>query len=120
MIERRREFRKKPTKAEALLWEFLRAKKLNGHQFRRQHGIGRFVVDFCNTRTRTIIEIDGGIHLREDVIENDLARQRELEDLGYYFLRFTNEEVFENTDRVLKRILKHLSKSTPGKEGTVR
>lgn len=105
---RRREFRRNPTRAESILWEHLKAKKLNGYQFRRQHGIGRFVVDFCNTKTRTIIELDGSIHLREEVRENDRLRQMELEQLGYSFLRFSNVEVYKNIEGVLKTILKHL------------
>jgi very-short-patch-repair endonuclease len=67
------------------------------------------VVDFCNTKTRTIIEIDGSIHSRIDVIENDRLRQKELEGIGYKFLRFSNEEIYENIEKVLKRILDHMT-----------
>jgi very-short-patch-repair endonuclease len=57
--ERARELRKVPTPAEAKLWAYLRAGKLNGVKFRRQHAIGNYVSDFCSIKHKLIIELDG-------------------------------------------------------------
>ena len=50
-----KQMRNSPTKAENYLWEYLRAKRLNGYKFRRQHVIGRYVVDFISIKNRLII-----------------------------------------------------------------
>jgi len=51
MMEIARDFRKEPTKSEAILWQALRGKKLDGIKFRRQQPVGPFVVDFYNSYT---------------------------------------------------------------------
>lgn len=111
MIERRNELRKNSTKAETLLWDVLKNKNFNGLKFRRQHGIGPFVVDFYHAKTRTIIEIDGEIHNDPAVRRDDAARQEYLEGLGYSFLRFKNEEIFHRLADVLNVISQHTQKA---------
>lgn len=110
LIERRKEFRENPTDAEAILWDHLKGKKFNNLKFRRQHGIGPFVVDFYHGKTRTVIEIDGNVHEQAVVKEYDESRQKYLEELGYSFLRFKNEEIFHNSERVLEAIFHHIQK----------
>ena len=110
MIGRRWELRNTPTKAEAYLWEALRNNQLNGHRFRRQHGIGRLIVDFYHGKTRTVIEVDGGIHDDDEVLENDAKRQEELEGMGYTVLRFANSEIMEKRIKVLQVIDEYLQK----------
>ena len=102
-IEIRRDLRKRQTPAEAKLWNEIRDSKL-GVKFRRQFGIGSYVVDFYSPRTRLVIEIDGEIHARSDISANDKQRQSDIENLGLIFLRFTNQEVIEQTKSVLERI----------------
>ena len=94
--------KKEPTKAEALLWEGVKGKKLDGIKFRRQHPLDRFIVDFFATEYRLIIEIDGPIH--DKTKEEDQARQAHLDRMGYRFNRFPNDEVIENIEKVLGRI----------------
>ena len=53
--------RRAPTRAEEAMWQRLRGGKL-GVRFRRQHAIGRFIVDFVCLPAKLIIELDGGIH----------------------------------------------------------
>ena len=60
-----RRLRKKPMPAEFKLWAYLRGSRLLGVSFRRQHAIGRYVVDFCAPKHRLIIELDGGAHLEQ-------------------------------------------------------
>ncbi len=111
----RRELRKKATKAEEMLWRELRSRKLAAFKFRRQCGVGPYIVDFCAREKRVIIEIDGGIHLKKSQIEWDWERQEQLEGLGYRFIRYQNEEVEQNLNRVLIDLLEKLADlfSTP-------
>ncbi|HEX5840167.1 MAG TPA: DUF559 domain-containing protein [Anaerolineales bacterium] len=51
--------RKQQTEAEAKLWARLRAHRVGGVQFRRQHAIGKYIVDFCAPRRKLVIELDG-------------------------------------------------------------
>jgi len=97
-----RRMRKNPTPAEARLWEYLRGQRLLGINFRRQHAIGRWIVDFCAPVPRLIIELDGGIH-RERQTE-DAERQGNLEAGGFHVLRFPNEAVLTDMERVLETI----------------
>ena len=99
---RAREFRKGMTPAEARLWGCLRNRGLGGLKFRRQHLIGRFIVDFCCVEARVVVEVDGGIHARQQ--ERDAARTEYLECLGYRVIRFRNDQVSEDLDRVLEAI----------------
>ena len=97
-----RDMRKTPTVAEALLWQSVRGKQLDGRRFRRQQPIGRFIVDFFCADERLIVEVDGGIHeLQQDA---DKARAEILECLGYRVLRFSNDRVVGELSRVLEEI----------------
>ncbi len=97
-----RRLRREPTKAEAILWERLRKKRLNGMRFRRQHPIDRFIVDFIAPEAKLIVEIDGPIH--ERIQEQDQTRQNRLEEMGYRVIRFPNEEVLRSPESVLGKI----------------
>ena len=99
MIEIAREFRKEPTKSEAILWEALRGKKLDGIKFRRQQPVGYFVVDFYNSAYRLVVEVDGPIH--DNQVEADRARQDILEILGLNVLRVKSETVEMNWVRFI-------------------
>jgi len=98
-----------PTEAEKLLWKFLRNKK-TGHKIRRQHIINNFIVDFVCLRKKTIIEIDGKIHLKQK--ECDDLRTYRLNELGYEVIRFTNEDVFNNPELVTIEIKDYLDNKT--------
>lgn len=97
-----RQMRHEPTEAEVVLWEALRAGRLEGRRFRRQHAIDRFIVDFYCPAALLVIELDGPIHAQTH--EQDVLRQTILESLGVRVLRFTNDEVLERLDGVLERI----------------
>ena len=100
-ISRKRELRRQATKTEQILWKELRAKRFEGFKFRRQHGIGPYIVDFCAPRHKIVIEIDGDIHALPDQNTKDKIRQRELESLGYRVIRYHNEDVIKNLEGVL-------------------
>ena len=95
--------RKKPTEAEAVLWEALKGKGI-GEEFRQQHIIGDFIVDFFCVDKGLVIEIDGGYHNYPPQMKSDAERTKVLSILGYIEIRFKNEEVLGDIDGVLQRI----------------
>ncbi len=104
IIERARYMRQNPTPAEKILWKRLRGKQVGGFHFRRQHPIGRFIVDFYCSAARLVIEIDGSIHDTTEQKEYDAAREAHLEEIGLRVLRFSNAEVMNATDAVVEAI----------------
>ena len=58
-----RRLRRDQTDAERVLGFRLRDRRLNGLKFKRQVPIDRFIVDFCCSDARLIIEFDGGQHV---------------------------------------------------------
>jgi very-short-patch-repair endonuclease len=103
-----RRLRANLTEAEKRLWSKLRRKQLEGAHFRRQRPIASYVVDFYCHEARLIIEVDGGQHA--DQVAQDLARTRDLKELGFHVIRFWNNEIFENIEGVLERIRENLPK----------
>ena len=96
-----RKFRSEMTEAEKLLWKELRNKKL-GIKFRRQHMIDRYIPDFVALKIKLIIEVDGKIHKFRS--QHDRGRAAELGRLGYTVIRFSNEEVLNDTGKVIEEI----------------
>ena len=94
--------RRDQTPAEQRLWARLRGRQLYGLKFRRQHPIGRFIVDFCCVSHKLVIEIDGDSHASQQEYDED--RTTWLEDRGYRVIRFTNREVTLQIVAVLEEI----------------
>jgi very-short-patch-repair endonuclease len=113
LINLARQFRKRATPAEAALWERLRNKKLAGFKFVRQFHVERYIVDFCCREQKLVVELEGGIHEMEAQKEYDRVRFEELELRGMTILRFNNEEIFQNMDSVLEKILTELRRPSP-------
>ena len=100
----RRHLRKVQTPAEARLWSALRRNQLGGLHFRRQEDIGKFIADFCCARARLVVEVDGAVHEQALQAAYDRDREETLELHGYRVIRFTNDEVMHDLDRVLREI----------------
>ena len=96
--------RNQPTKAEKLLWEFVKSKKLNSFKFRRQHIIGNYITDLVCLDKRLVIEIDGLIHQLPENIEADEIRTQWLTQSGFKVIRFSNDDVINNTDETIELI----------------
>ena len=86
----------------------MRAHRLEGAGFRRQHAIGALILGFCAPRKKLVIEIDGSHHL--DRVEYDSQRKEYLQDRGYRLLRLFNHQVMNQVEEVLHAILKALEK----------
>lgn len=91
------------TEAERLLWHYLKEKKI-GYKFRRQHIVGEYITDFINLKHKLIIEIDGKYHQEVEQVKKDAQRTQYLEQKGYTVIRFTNEEIFNHMEDVIKKI----------------
>jgi poly(A) polymerase len=104
---RAREMRTAPTPAEDKLWQHLRRNQVAGLRFRRQHAIGRFIVDFYCPAAKLIIEVDGPVHAEQT--ESDREREAVLEDHGFSVLRLGNDEVLYQIHEVLARIRESMS-----------
>ncbi|MGH9893168.1 MAG: endonuclease domain-containing protein [bacterium] len=98
--EKRRRLRRESPLAEQRLWLRLRNRQLMGYRFRRQHGVGPYVLDFYCPELKLAIEVDRDNHFEAGAGEYDRERQRYIESLGIRVLRFTNREVFEGLDDV--------------------
>ena len=105
MKEWARENRRNATLAEQILWEALRNRQ-TGRLFLRQHIIGDYIVDFLCRDDGLIIEVDGGYHNELQQQEDDALRTQWLESQGYSVMRFSNEEICNDLERVLKEIEK--------------
>ena len=90
------------TKAEIYLWTRLRKKQRNWtHKFQPQVPVHGYIPDFYCDTLQLAVEIDGRIHLRADVRRNDRLRTRRLSRMGVTVIRFCNQFVFNNPDKIL-------------------
>ncbi|MDD5569757.1 MAG: endonuclease domain-containing protein [Bacteroidales bacterium] len=104
IFELANDLRKSSTKAEMIVWKVIRNRRIKNQKFRRQHPIDTFIADFYCPQKKLVIEIDGGIHNIKENKEYDIERERILKKHGLKILRFKNEEVEKNINKVIKKI----------------
>lgn len=97
-----RKLRNNLTEAEKKLWYYLKDLHHQGVKFRRQQPIGNYFVDFVCLQYKLIIKVDGGQHFHN---KNDKIRDNWLKQEGYKVLRYWNNEILENIDAVIEKIL---------------
>ena len=95
-----------PTPVESKLWEKLRKRRLGGEKFRRQHGVGPYILDFYCPARRLGIEVDGGQHSEAEHFVRDSVRDEYLKAHGIRVLRFWNSQVERGMEEVLDEILR--------------
>lgn len=102
LVARARELRKNMTPAEKKLWHLY----LKTFKFRvlRQRPIDHFIVDFYCPKFKLVIEIDGDSHFTDEGQAYDRERTRRLEGYGLRVIRFTNQDVMRELERVCGRI----------------
>jgi adenine-specific DNA-methyltransferase len=110
-VDRARGLRRSMTDVEQLLWRHLRNRHLSGWKFRRQHEVGRYIVDFVCTETMLVVELDGGQHAEQT--DYDEHRTQYLQSMGYRVLRFWNNDVLANIESVLEVILDAVASPAP-------
>lgn len=100
--DRARKLRRDQTPPEGVLWSKLRAKRLGGIKFRRQHPIGPYVVDFCCADAMLVVEVDSMYHIGRR--EQDRKRDADLAERGYKVMRISAGDIASNMDGVLSTI----------------
>lgn len=109
-----RKLRKKSTKAEVVLWkELLQGGKMHGYTFLRQRPVKKFIADFMCKELMLIIEVDGYTHHFEKQWKIDRERQKELEQIGFTVLRFTDKEVLKDLSNVRRSLEKWVLSHPP-------
>ena len=101
-----RTMRSNQTDAEQLIWSMLRNRSLKEAKFRRQHPVGRFILDFYCAEHKLAVELDGAHHT--DQKEYDCSRDEWLREQGITVLRFWNNQVLNETEAVLEEIYRSL------------
>ena len=100
----RKELRSHATPAEAVLWKMLKGRNADGMKFRRQQGIGPYVLDFYCPELRLCVELDGSSH--DYKYEYDEQRTEFLQKQGIRVLRFRNDQVWQGIDSVVDEIVR--------------
>ena len=113
-LARIRELRQEATDAESLMWKLLRNRQLGGVKFRRQHPVGKYILDFYCFEFRLAVELDGGGHAEPSQARDDAERTQALEAQDIRVLRFWNSEVLGNPEGVLESIWGAVSEDPHG------
>jgi very-short-patch-repair endonuclease len=106
---RAKQLRRAMTRAETLLWRYIKADRIEGAGFRRQVPFENYIADFVCFSAKVVIELDGESH---DFIERqnaDRNRDAVLASEGFPVLRFTNEQVMSNLEGVVEAIRQAIS-----------
>ncbi|MCB0462536.1 MAG: endonuclease domain-containing protein [Flavobacteriaceae bacterium] len=105
-----RQLRNNSTKAEIKLWTFLRRNQMYGYDFHRQKPIDQYIVDFFCNKLQLAIECDGYSHEILEVYEKDLKKTIRLKDLGIHVLRFSDYQIMNDIENVLRFIEDYILK----------
>ena len=103
--ELRQELRRRLTPAEAQLWLILKDRQVGGLKFRRQHGMGPYIMDFYCPALKLCIELDGEAHRSEQAYDHDELRTAFLEENGITVMRFENYIVQTDVQAIINAIL---------------
>ncbi len=98
--ELRKALRNAMTPAEATLWRLLKSRQVGGLKFRRQHGLGPYIMDFYCTSIKLCIELDGEVHYNDSAYIHDEERTRFLKENGITVLRFENKVVWKDINAI--------------------
>ena len=102
--KRAKQLRQTMTRAETLLWRYLKANRIDGLGFRRQVPVRNYIVDFVCHSAKLVVELDGELHDFEERRNADKRRDAFLRSEGFRVLRFTNEQVMSSLEGVVELI----------------
>ncbi len=108
------DLRKNPTESESIMWDILKSEAYVEYRFRRQHPISKFIADFYSHKLRMVIEIDGGYHLRHEQREYDSFRDSDMKEFGISVIRFSDNDVINNSSLVTERLSHFINKNSDG------
>ena len=107
-----KQFRKKPTKSEAILWDCLRNRRFMNLKFRRQFPFLGYVLDFYCCENKICIEVNGGIHYSsKEIIDRDKYRKNALINNGLHVIEVNSSDVENNVNNVCEFIKTEINKS---------
>jgi very-short-patch-repair endonuclease len=101
---RARQLRQAMTRAETLLWRYLKADRIDGFGFRHQVPLRNYIADFACLSVKLIVELDGESHDFEERQQADQSRDAFFTSEGFHVLRFTNEQVLANLEGIVEVI----------------
>src|SRR6266446_5767029 len=101
---RAKQLRQAMTRAETLLWRYLKANRIDGLGFRRQVPFRNYIADFVCMSAKIIVELDGESHDFEERQKADQSRDVFFASEGFQVLRFTNEQLMSNLEGVVETI----------------
>ena|SRR5215472_5397219 len=111
---RAKSLRRTMTRAETLLWRYLKAHRVDGLGFRRQVPMQSYIADFVCYPARLVIELDGESHDFDSQQQRDRARDAWFESQGFTVLRYTNVDVLTNLAGVVESIRETAAARTRG------
>ena len=112
----RKSLRNNATIPEAILWRRLKGKQVNGLKFRRQFGVGPYILDFYCPEIRLSIELDGEVHNNYSVEEHDNIRTRFLNENNIREFRFKNDVVYHNIESIVEEIIQYQQRMREGEK----
>ena len=111
---RAKQLRQTMTRAETLLWRYLKADRIDGLGFRRQVPFRNYIADFACLSVKLIVELDGETHDFEERQRADATRDAFFTSEGFHVLRFANEQVMSNLEGVVEVIRQVASSRASG------
>ena len=119
-LDLKRRLRSNMTGPETRLWSRLRARQFQGLKFRRQHGIGPYIVDFYCPEQSLVIEVDGDSHADAGQIVKDQLRDKYFQSLGLRVIRYFNNDIVKNLDGVLEDLSRKVSSGSTSPSPSLR
>lgn len=80
------------------------------YDFHRQKPIDEYIVDFFCNKLKLVIECDGYSHEILEVYEKDVKKTKRLNELGIHVLRFSDHQIMNDIDHVLRAIEDYIFK----------
>jgi very-short-patch-repair endonuclease len=105
-IPLRRNLRHSLTPPERLFWSRVACRNFFGLKFRKQHGLGNYIVDFYCAERGLVVEIDGDSHAES--MNYDAERTAYIAGFGYTIIRYGNRDILYNLDGVMEDLAKKL------------
>jgi very-short-patch-repair endonuclease len=99
---RAKELRAAQTPPEIVFWSRVRAHRLHGLKFKRQHPIGPYIADFYCAQSKMVIELDGRTH--EHDAPRDLARDAWMHERGLLVIRISVSLLSKDPDTIIGRV----------------
>jgi very-short-patch-repair endonuclease len=103
-ISRARGLRQTLPDPQRRLWRLLRDRRFAGYKFRREHPIGRYVLDFYCAEAGVSLELDGGQHGHPEQQARDEQKEKYLASRGIVTRRFWNWQVRRQPEMVKENL----------------